>query len=117
MWVYNKTNQGYSLKWGERKIYLIPKDATEVPEEIATAYWGYQYGVDRDIDDSEAKYLVKIMKQRWESNGVKGVTDSFLNYNMPDSVFYLAESFDEIQKVIKSGQTNQVSERVSGNTK
>jgi hypothetical protein len=110
MWIYSKAKDNYKIKWGQDEFTIKANQITEIPNEIAMAYFGYGYGADRDIDEREAKYLTKILIQRWALAGVNlkpEEADRFLTYNDYDnSIFFLAENYNEIQDMIKAKPTS-----------
>ncbi len=112
MWVYNRSNKSYKLKYGTTALELKAKEINEISEELAMAFFGYNYGKDRDekmpVTDIEYNYLKnKIIPQRWELNGYK-ITENFLDWNDPDtSVFFFGDNYKEMLELVDSLNKNK----------
>jgi len=104
MWIYNKTNQEYNLKWGSKYYKLQPK-MNEIESEIAAAFFGYNVEIQNRTDEKKAKEeaqrLADIIKQRWAISGINIKDDSWLDYNMPNSKWLISESHDELLEMLE----------------
>jgi hypothetical protein len=117
MWIYNKTNNEYKVKWGSKYYKLQPK-MNEIEDEIAKAFFGYNvdiYNSDPKEAEKEAQRLVDIIKQRWALAGVEIKDDSWLEFNEPNSKWLISDSHDEIIDMLQP--ETQKGKAINGNPK
>ena len=121
MWIYNKTNNEYNLKWGSKYYKLQPK-MNEIEDEIAKAFFGYNvdiYSNDQQEAEKEAKRLVDIIKQRWSVCGVDIKDENWLEFNEPNSKWLISENHDEIIDMLQpeKGRVDTSQKVANGNSK